>query len=406
MNDRIRICLAAKDFPFRTGVGTAVYILGKALRKEGHHVVILTCAKEGEENRRVFEDLIVYEVLPRTFPLSLMMSLGIRSPFLRTKFGIEAGDIFSLKIGLRYRDLLLKIKTEEKLQIVEFPDSFCEGYFSLKKGILPSCLRVQSPRYLWQHLGVSSDPINPVMEKIEKESFKLADLLLVPSEDMRENVTKFYNIVPDELKIIPNFVDTDSFVPMNKRTDEPFVLFVGRIEPLKGVHTLAKSIPIILNKLPKVYFIFIGDSGKNPLTGKLYSQEILENLKEERFQKQVKIVPRLPREKLIRYYQQCSLVVVPSLCESLSYSALEGMACGKPVVASNVGGLTESINNNVTGFLVPPLDFALFAEKILTLIESSALRQDMGIKGRERVENLFSAKAVIPRLTGFYSSII
>lgn len=404
--NKLRLCLATKDFPFRTGVGTAVYELGQALKSDGHHVVILTSAKGKKERKTNFDGLIVYEVLPKGFPLSWLMSLSIRIPFLEKRFGIEANDIFSLKIGLRFSQVISEIIKTEQVQIMEFPDSFCEGYFSLKDSRIFSSLRIQSPRYLWQHLGVSSTPINPIMKMVEENSFYLANLLLVPSQDMKNNIVKFYKIDPDKLHINPNFVDTDFFPFSSNGTnnDKLSILFANRLEPLKGAQTILEAIPAILNVSQKIEFIFIGESGINPKTKKLYKDDILE--KYSKFQNQIKFMPRIPRKELLTYYQNCSVVIAPSLCESLSYNALEGMSCGKPVVASRVGGLCESVIDGVTGYLVPPGDHNAFTEKILLLLENTQLRKDMGMKGREWVEKTFSKKAVLPELIDLYSTML
>ena len=404
--NKLRLCLATKDFPFKTGVGTAVYELGKALKSDGHHVVILTSAKGEKERKIIFDGLTVYEVLPKGFPLSWLMSLSIRLPFLEKRFGIDANDIFSLKIGLRFSQIIPEIIQTERVQIVEFPDSFCEGYFSLKNSNISTSLRIQSPRYLWQHLGVSSTPINPIIKMAEESSFSLANLLLVPSQDMKKNIVKFYKIDPDKLHINPNFVDTDFFSPLANSTnnDKFSILFANRLEPLKGSQTILEAIPAILNVSQKIEFIFIGESGINPETKKLYKDDILE--KYSKFQNQIKFIPRIPRKELLTYYQNCSVVITPSLCESLSYNALEGMSCGKPVVASRVGGLCESVIDRVTGYLVPPGDYKAFTEKIILLLENTQLRKEMGMKGREWVEKSFSKKAALPELIELYSTMI
>ena len=82
------------------------------------------------------------------------------------------------------------------------------------------------------------------------------------------------------------------------------------------------------------------------------------------------------------------------------------MSCGKPVVASRVGGLCESVIDRVTGYLVPPGDYKAFTEKIILLLENTQLRKEMGMKGREWVEKSFSKKAALPELIELYSTMI
>lgn len=418
----MRICFATKEFPFRTGVGTSVYELAKALQKEGNHVVILTCGRE-EERKITFHGLPVYEVLPRGFPLSWLLSAGIRIPFTRGKFGIEANDIFSLQAGLRFSQVLPEIIAQENIEIVQFPASFCESYFSLIKKKVPHVLRIDAPRYLWQHIGLSHLPKNPLIEMLEKEEMRLADILTVPSKDMLNNVIKFYNINQERIHLIENLLDINLFSPSEKSDSYLFndrnkilgVLFVGRIEHLKGIHILAKAIPYVLQEIPDVRFTFIGEEGIDPEEGRPYSEVILENVLktsknsrveagEEKFQRQIRFVSPLSREMLPEYYRMCSVIVVPSLYESFAYSAIEGMGCGKPVVASRVGGLAEVIEDQITGFLVPPGDWKALAEKIVTILRSDSLRVEMGRRGRARVERLFSPETVVPKVIKLYSA--
>lgn len=406
----MRICFVTKEFPFRTGVGTAVYELARGLQNEGHHVVILTCGKE--ERKTTFQGLPVYEVIPRSFPLSWLFSAGIRIPFIREKFGIEANDIFSIQAGFRFSQVLPEIISRENIQIVQFPASFCESYFSLIKKEVPYILRVDVPRYLWQHIGISSLTPNPVIEIFEREEMHLADILTVPSKDMLNNVMQFYHIKPGRIHLLENLLDIELFSPL-KNDKEPSseeeileVLFVGRIEYLKGIHILAKAIPYVLNEIPDARFTFIGEEGIDPENGRPYSETILQSVAEDKHRKNFRFIPAISREKLPEYYCGCSVVVVPSLYESLPYSAIEGMGCGKPVVASKVGGIPEIVEDQITGFLISSGDWKTLAEKIVIILKSDSLRKEMGKKGRERIEKLFSPQVVIPKVIELYSTLL
>jgi glycosyltransferase involved in cell wall biosynthesis len=87
--------------------------------------------------------------------------------------------------------------------------------------------------------------------------------------------------------------------------------------------------------------------------------------------------------------------VLPTLSEGLGVSVLEAMAMGKPVVASNVGGIPEIIEHGQNGYLVPPGDAAALASAIIYLIKNAHLRNTFGQKGRERVMTHFSAERMV-----------
>jgi glycosyltransferase involved in cell wall biosynthesis len=100
------------------------------------------------------------------------------------------------------------------------------------------------------------------------------------------------------------------------------------------------------------------------------------------------------------------VVVLPSILEGFGIVLLEGMAMGKPVVASRVGGIPEAVEDGVTGILVPPAHSRKLAEALVILLENSMLRQSMGEAGRKRVETLFSLERTIKAIESSYNNIL
>jgi D-inositol-3-phosphate glycosyltransferase len=161
------------------------------------------------------------------------------------------------------------------------------------------------------------------------------------------------------------------------------VLFVGRIEPLKGIDTLLRAIALIVPDIPRwqedLSVMIIG--GAPGAGDELVNAELarLECLRAELgIEDLVTFQGAKDQDGLAYYYSAAEVVVMPSLYESFGMVALEAMACGIPVVASKVGGLAFSVQDGQTGYLVPERDAEALAAKIWLLLSDDARRQRLG----------------------------
>lgn len=211
----------------------------------------------------------------------------------------------------------------------------------------------------------------------------------------REQMMELCNVSPEKIVIIPPGVDTSMFHPIpNARArewigsyDDKTVLFVGRIDPVKGLDTWFRAMKLVVDRDPtlrqRMCVCLIGgdlDDDVDP------DSELarLQTLKEELgIGDIVTFLGGRAQASLPFYYSAADAVVMPSRYESFGLAALEAMACGTPVVASDVGGLSYLIRDGETGFLVPEGNAELFAEKISLLLHDPKLRVAMGKHGIE-----------------------
>jgi D-inositol-3-phosphate glycosyltransferase len=164
------------------------------------------------------------------------------------------------------------------------------------------------------------------------------------------------------------------------------VLFVGRIEPLKGVDTLIQAMACL--DLQEVYRpVHLAIIGGDPTA-------IPEDMSEEmiRLQKMcdelcmgglVVFLGKRGQDTLPYYYSAAEVVVMPSLYESFGMVALEAMACGTPVIASEVGGLGYLVQNGETGYTIPDSDPAALCDRLSSLLGNAHLRETMGLRAAE-----------------------
>jgi D-inositol-3-phosphate glycosyltransferase len=224
--------------------------------------------------------------------------------------------------------------------------------------------------------------------QMEEHVVTLADRLVAATPVEQDQLLRFYSADPDRIAIIPPGVDILRFHPIQPEmakeavgvpSDRRMVLFVGRIEPLKGVDTLLRAIALCGAVCPEwVRCLWVAIIGGNPDTNDNAEMERLKTLRQELgIGEVVTFLGAREQDTLQYYYSAADVVVVPSHYESFGMVALEAMACGAPVVASDVGGLSYLVKDGQTGFHVPNGNPAALAEKMTCLVEDDALRTQL-----------------------------
>lgn len=201
-----------------------------------------------------------------------------------------------------------------------------------------------------------------------------------------------YKADASKLTVIPPGVDKGHFYPIpadeakqfiGLRPENRMILFVGRIEPLKGVDTLIKAMSCLdmslTNREQPVHLAIIG--GEPDVDPNDMSEEMM------RLQKMcddlcmgnmVLFLGKRAQDTLPYYYSAAEVLVMPSLYESFGMVALEAMACGTPVIASEVGGLGYLVQDGLTGYTIPDSDPGMLCEKLSKLLGDNELRTSMG----------------------------
>jgi D-inositol-3-phosphate glycosyltransferase len=231
----------------------------------------------------------------------------------------------------------------------------------------------------------------------EAEVMTFADRLVAATPLERAQMVWLYGADAAKISVVPCGVDVNFFrpVPPNEAKhmlglppSRRVVLFVGRIEPLKGIETLLRAMALVAPEIPcwqdDLSVIIIGGA---PGAGIDQVNAELARLQELRAELGIEDLVTFQGAKdqdtLVYYYSAAEMVVVPSHYESFGMVALEAMACGTPVVASKVGGLAFSVQDGKTGFLVPNDDPQALASRIRLLLAKPSLRQRLGQQAAE-----------------------
>lgn len=223
----------------------------------------------------------------------------------------------------------------------------------------------------------------------------IAHLYIAITEQMWKEFIEL-GINKDKVIYLPNSVDVEKFFPAGQKNSN-LVLFAGRITYSKGVHVLLRSLRLLRNR---VHLVLIGPSDWDSRYFNYIRRQIDEE--NERGYHKIEYVGEQEQRDMVKWYQRSSIFVLPSLKEALPMTILESLACGTPVIATAVGGITEIIGNNENGIIVPPNDEKKLAEAIDYLLQNEDLRIRLGQSGRRKVVENYSYTTAIEKLSRIY----
>jgi len=166
----------------------------------------------------------------------------------------------------------------------------------------------------------------------------------------------------------------------------------------KGLKYLIKSFRIITDKYSDTKLILTGNGPEKENLKILVAKYNLYN--------NIIFLDYFPYEKIQELYNICDVIILPSLFEPFGMALTEAMACGKPVIGSNIGGIKDIIQNGKNGFLIDPRNSKKLAEKIDILLSDDKLRIEFGKKGREKVQNTFSYSVVAKKAAKIYQKYL
>ncbi len=213
----------------------------------------------------------------------------------------------------------------------------------------------------------------------EKKLTRTCDRILAPTDREKENLLKYCHALPEKIGVVPCGVNLDLFHPMDKSSarkrlgfdqDEPILLYVGRFDPIKGIGRLLEAMAY-LKPLKPVRLIIIGGDG--PDTPEY--QNLQQLCAKFGIQKSVRFVGRVEQHKLPLYYSAADALVIPSYYESFGLVGLESLACGTPVVATDVGAMRYIVRDGKTGQIVADATPRSLAQAIATFLTGSGFKR-------------------------------
>jgi glycosyltransferase involved in cell wall biosynthesis len=361
--------------PASGGIGFYVLNLSRKLIERGHEVTVITRGSIGKYTKENIEGITVFKVtfIP-VYPFHIQLhSIFVNSllehlkpdlihvhtpvvPPIKTKLPVVATIHTLMKIDSRYHEVYDPYSLIEKIQSMFF-----------------------SPH-------------------IESETIRRSNKLTAVSPTVANEIIE-YGMDPAVVTTVWNGVDEKRFSPLlNPENTKKYILYAGVLRARKGLFDLLECAEQVCKANKTIKFLI---SGTGPYLIKLQNEIQKRGLKNR-----VILLGYVDRQKLIHLYQNATLQVIPSHYEGLPTVLLEAMACGLPVVATEIGGHKDVISNGVNGFLVPPKNPQIMAETILKLLEDHGLMEKVGKEARKTIEKYYTWEKIADNFEAVYEDVL
>ena len=214
-------------------------------------------------------------------------------------------------------------------------------------------------------------------------AYRSADIL-APHSTYNRRWQLYGGADPARMRTMYNGVNPDDFPTVQDEPEDPTIVFVGRIDPLKDLHTLIRAFAIVRERIPNARLRMFG-----PVTpaNERYRASCVQLITELGLSGAAALEGSIPSQA--DAYQAGHLVALTSVSEGFPFTVVESMAMGRPQVCTNVGGVAEAVGRDA-GFVVPPRDHAAVAEACIRLLENADLRHAYGVLARKRVLERFT----------------
>lgn len=253
----------------------------------------------------------------------------------------------------------------------------------------------------------------------EQQILRAADHIIAATPAELAQLQFLYHADKSRITVIPPGVDTSHFYPIPPdearaaigiQPDDRMILFVGRIEPLKGIETLIRAIAHlsmerIISGCPHYLAIVGGDPNLTPEMEDSEMARLQALCHDLGVNDLVLFLGKRAQDTLPYYYSAAEVVVMPSHYESFGMVALEAMACGTPVIASQVGGLAFLVQDGVTGFSIPDDDPSALAEKLSQLVCNPDLRNQLGAQAAKYARE-YDWEIIAQRISNVYHELV
>jgi len=245
--------------------------------------------------------------------------------------------------------------------------------------------------------------LHPSFHEITRFSILQSDGLSAVSAFLRDETVRDFDVPAERIDVIPNFVDIRFWRPGREPCHrsklapdgEKIVMHVSNYRPVKRSQDIVKVFAKIREKVP-ARLVLVGDGPDRPRALQLAEEMGIRDH-----------VLFLGRHAAVEELLSCAdLFLLPSESESFGLAALEAMASGAPVVASNAGGLPEVVQDGVTGHLLPVGDIEGMAAAGVRILTDDAYRKKLSAAGRELAEKCFAIDVIVPRYEALYERVL
>jgi glycosyltransferase involved in cell wall biosynthesis len=393
----MNICIFAKGLPLHVigGLELHTHELTKGLIKKGHKVTIITTKhpkgikQENKGNLKIFY-------------------VGDEPLRYNNKFCIESAKLFD------------KLDGQENFDIVQSIQGFGSGFAKYSKSNKPLVVSLHGTlkyeiRSILNERSMKMFYLIPYRYfksflfyyPMDRALFGRTDRIMVDSKELKRDVIREYKIPKEKIVLIYDGIDTKRFKPINvdkfrKKLgifkDEKVILSSGRIEKTKGYHLIIEVLPNLLRHM-NIKLIIVG-------TGK-YLKNLKKLAERKKVSDNVIFTGLTSNEDMVKYYNLADVFVFPTFrVEAFGIVIAEAMSCGKPAIATRVGGIPSVIDDSENGFLIKMNNLKELTDKILLILSDEKMKERLGHAARKKVINNFSMEKMIADTIKLYGEVI
>lgn len=249
---------------------------------------------------------------------------------------------------------------------------------------------------------------------IEDRVVAEADHIIAECPQEEEDLIRFYNADPAKITIIPGGFDPGQFWPIGKALarvalgiapEDRIILQLGRMVPRKGVDAVIRGFALLQQQIP-ARLLVVGGEAETPSVLSPEITRLQAIARAEGVTDTVSFIGQRGREALKWYYSAADVFVTTPWYEPFGITPVESMACGTPVIGSNVGGIKFTVRDGETGYLVPANDPVAIAERIAHLYQHPKLLSVFRRQAIQRANDLFTWQKVTNRIADLYEAVL
>lgn len=373
----MKIDFVTSFFPIKYGGAEfSIELLSKSLIKRAVRLRIITTRKLDRREENVF-------AIPNTY-------------IIPKKFMILGNSIIDKFISKN----LEKLIENDKPDLLHIQDMYIlpAAVAVAKKLSIPVVVTVRNNILQPYHISFPFSYMLHIRDHTLLKFLKKVNAIISVSEYIKSELTDA-GIDSNKVYTIYNLHPSRKSVAQKKYSKKVILFAPGRLSKEKGFNVLIKALKLVTQKKKYVELFIAGDGPERRNLEKLVKNFDLE--------KYVKFHGKLSYEDIMSLYTDSDIVLLSSIHpEPFGRISIEAMVAGKPVIASNIGGIPEIVENGVTGILVPPNNPKEFADAIIKLIEDENLRKEMGKNGRKIVNDKFNSKKITDQTIELYQQVI
>lgn len=392
----MKIALACSAFPpdgANGGAATFSFELSRALASIGHEVLVITLTKGAA--RSDFVDGVRVERIH--FDESRYVNLQ--------NLGFIPFTAWYMSRAVHLQKHAVELLETFQPDVLECHEHGFLGLFLHSKKY-PMVVRCLCPAF--QSMALNGDdkrfPVDSHLTAALEISFlQSADALTTPSLNLAGIISEQTGIPVEHFEIIKNpLTASESVRSHDTSSGFPRIVFVGRVEKLKGCDLLIEAMPSVLKRFPEASLTLIGEEALSPSEEVSFSQQLRRRAEELGCAGKLTFAGLLARDRLAESFAQADIAIFPSRYDSSPYACLEAMSQAVPIVASRVGGIPEYVEHGQTGLLFESENVESLAHEIISLCADADLRRRIAKAGRDSVLSMCKSGTVALQTQSLY----